>query len=364
MTPDDAVFPSLTRRQEEILSLIIRGYSQAREPVSSKLLTEMLATQVSSATIRNEMSVLEELGLIAAPHTSAGRVPTENGYRYYVQFLNPARDLSSDEETQIAGSLQAAPLATEQWLNAVASALARAANTAALVTAPAIETSLFKHLELIAIQGRLVLMVLVLQQGSVHQQMLTLAEPVPQPRLSEAAAAISSRCAERSAAEVRMQASQLPMLERELAELCAGIMEKASAAPVRLVYRDGLAGLVASFQSAGGAEQALRVIEERDMLTAILNDVLRPEARDVQVVIGGNGRWEALRQLTIILTRYGVPGQASGAIGVLGPTHLNYERAISAVSYVSGVMTTMFSRALESDTPRRPPADPALPAGG
>jgi heat-inducible transcriptional repressor len=84
----------------------------------------------------------------------------------------------------------------------------------------------------------------------------------------------------------------------------------------------------------------------------------------VQVVIGGNGRWEALRQLTIILTRYGVPGQASGAIGVLGPTHLNYERAISAVSYVSGVMTTMFSRALESDTPRRPPADPALPAGG
>lgn len=362
MDSDAPVFPSLTPRQEEILALIIRVYSQSPEPVSSKFLSEKLSSHVSSATVRNEMAVLEDLGLIYAPHTSAGRVPTENGYRYFVRFLIQANSLSVADATAIQTHLETAPLATEQWLNAVASALSRTTQAAALVTPPKADTSRFKHCELIAIQQRLVLMVLVLNQGAVHQHMLTLSETVAQARLSEVANRLNGACMDASADDVRARLGQFTALERELAELVAEIMDRSSSEPARLVYRDGLSDLVASISQPRGAQQAVRVIEEREFLTGILNEVLTPEHRDVQVVIAGNGRWEDLSHLTMILSRYGVPGEASGAVGVIGPTNINYGRAIGAVKHVSGVMTDMLSSALEaSESDDSSDEDPEAP---
>jgi len=347
MSIDETELPSLTRRQEEILGLIIRAYSQTPEPVSSKSLVDSFVLHVSSATIRNEMMVLEELGFIAAPHTSAGRVPTESGYRYFVQNLLNSSDLSSDDVSRINQRLQNAPIATEAWMNAVATALSRATQTAALVTPPAAETSRFKHLELISIQGRLVLMVLVLNQGAVVQQMLSLAEPVPQQRLSECANSINAICPDATANEVRLRCAQLPLLEREIAELCRDIMSRQASEPARMVYRDGLSDLITSFNHSRGAQQAVRVVEEREFLSGILNEVLFSKNRDVQVVIAGNGRWEELSHLTMILSRYGIPGQTSGAVGVVGPTNLNYDRAISAVNYISGIMSAMLTTAMD-----------------
>lgn len=347
MHTDDANLPELTRRQEEILSLIIRTFTNSPEPVSSKYLAENFQLDVSSATIRNEMAVLEELGYLYAPHTSAGRVPTEAGYRYFVKRLITPNDLTAAEETRIAEKLNKTPLATEQWLHLVATMLARTVQTAALVTPPVAETSRFKHLELISIQGRLVLMVLVTQQGTVHQQMLTLAEAVPQPRLSEAAERINALCQNLGANELRVKSVQLQLLEREVADLIADLMEKADSNHARLVYRDGLSEMIGNFQHNQGAQQAIRVFEENAFLNMILNDVLTPILNSVQVVIGGNGRWEELSHLTMVLSRYGIPGQASGAVGVLGPTHLNYGRAISAVTYVSTLMTEMLTNMYE-----------------
>src|SRR5215510_10172325 len=133
---DDAHLPELTRRQEEILSLIVRAYTQSPEPVSSKHLVDTYNLQFSSATIRNEMSVLEQLGYISAPHTSAGRIPTENGYRYFVKRLITTNDITSAEKTRISDRLKTIPLASEQWMLLVATVLARTAQVAALVTPP------------------------------------------------------------------------------------------------------------------------------------------------------------------------------------------------------------------------------------
>ncbi|HVU11685.1 MAG TPA: hypothetical protein VHD90_10415, partial [Phototrophicaceae bacterium] len=166
--------PELTRRQEEILSCIVRAYTDSPEPISSKYLVEKFNLSLSSATVRNEMAVLEDLGYIAAPHTSAGRIPTETGYRYFVKRLITTGEISTVEKSRISDRLKSIPLASEQWMLLAATMLARTSHVAALVTPPVAETSRFKHLELIAIQGRLVLMVLVLQGGAVHQQMLTL----------------------------------------------------------------------------------------------------------------------------------------------------------------------------------------------
>jgi heat-inducible transcriptional repressor len=356
MNPDDAYLPELTKRQEEILSLIIRAYTQSPKPVSSKYLEENWGLGVSSATIRNEMAALEELGYIAAPHTSAGRIPTENGYRYFVKRLINVGDLSSAEQNRISEKFQGSPLATEQWMRLAATILARTANTAALVTPPIAETSRFKHLELIAIQGRIVLMVLVLHGGAVHQQMLNLAEPVGQTKLSEVATRVNTLCEGLNADELRVKGTQLQLLEREVADLAADLMERADTNQVRLIYRDGLSEIISSFQNNEGAQQAVRVFEERAFLNMILNEMLTPLMNNVQVVIGGEGRWEELKHLSMVLSRYGIPGQVSGAVGVLGPMHINYGRAISTVRYVSTLMTDALTTLY--DTPDAlPPTD-------
>jgi heat-inducible transcriptional repressor len=381
MDKDENSLPELTARQEEILALIVKAYTQTPEPVSSRYLVEHFQLPMSSATIRNEMAALEDMGYITHPHTSAGRVPTETGYRYVVRGLletNPRDALSSAEETRITERLQRQPLATEGWLNQAATMLARTAQGAALVTPPAAETSRFKHIELIAIQGRLALMVLVLNQGAVYQQMLTLPEPLAQERLREAANRLNTLCTDLSAKEVGVRAKALPLLEREFAEVAADLMAGADHDQVRVVYGDGLSDVIASFPHGEAARQAVRVFQERAVLNMILSEVLAspaarpgstPELRGapgertapgVRVVIAGNGRWEELSHLSMVLSRYGVPGEASGAVGIVGPTHINYSRAIGAVNLIASVMTQMLTSALH--VPAAPDED-ARPAG-
>ena len=192
-------------------------------------------------------------------------------------------------------------------------------------------------------------MVLVLQSGSVHQRMLTLAEPVAQDNLTEAAKPVNEMCADFSAQQIRLKSINLPMLEREVAELTAELIEQADNNRVRFIYRDGLSRIIDSFADEEGAQQALRILEEHTVLNALVNellDQLPAESEDglnVQVVIAGDGRYEDLSRLSMVLSRYGDPEKMSGAIGVLGPTHINYGRAISTVRYVSNLMTNMLS---------------------
>ncbi len=347
MTPESAEnLPELTMRQEQILALIIRAYTEHPEPVSSKYLAENCDLNVSSATIRNEMAVLDELGYITAPHTSAGRVPTTQGFRYFVKRLSVQGELSKAEQEHIASKFKSVPMETEQWMRMAAKVLARTAHTASLVTPPISEINRFKHVELISLQGRLVLMVLVLQSGEVHQRMLNLAEPIPQEQLSEVAERINRLCMGLTANEVRLKGVQLPLLDREITDLSADIIEQANYHPVRIIYRDGLSGIIGSFTDNEGAEQALRVLEERAFLNTILNELFDPQNGDsnVRVLIGGEGRYEALSHLSLVLGSYGIPGRMSGAMGVLGPTHLNYGRAIHTVRYVSSLMTNMMAQ--------------------
>lgn len=357
MTTDASNLPELTRRQEDILSHIIRSYTQKPEPVSSKYLVETSTLGVSSATIRNEMAVLEDLGYIAAPHKSAGRVPTEAGYRYFVAHILGRNALSDSEKNHLAEKFRALPMVTDQWMRYAATALARTARTASLVTPPIAETSRFKHVELISIQGRLVLMVLVLHGGIVQQRMLKLADAVPQSKLGEAANNINALCADLYAHQIRMKAVGLDFLEREVAELAADVMERADNNRTQVIYRDGLSEIIGDFPDGEGAQQVLRVLEERAFLDMILSDLVDPLTDDVRVIVAGDGRWEELSQLSLVLTRYGVPGQMRGAIGVLGPTHINYGRAISTVRYVSSLMTNMLTTLYEDDPPTTPNGD-------
>ncbi len=346
---DDRQLPNLTNRQEDILTCIVQAYSEKPEPVGSRYLVANYDLNISAATVRKEMAQLEEMGYIAAPHTSAGRVPTAAGFRYFVRRLLQTRSLTLGEQSHIServGNLQAG---MEQWMRRTASLLARSVQTASIVTPPVSQTNSFKHVELISIQGRLALMVLVLNSGSVHQRMLTLAAPVPQVKLGEAAKRVNETCADLGAQQVRLRSINLPMLEREVAELTAELIENADNNQARFIYRDGLSQIMDRFADEEGAQQAIRILEEHTVLNALVNELLDrlpPDDGDrvgVQVVIAGDGRYEDLNRLSMVLSRYGDPEKMSGAIGVLGPTHINYGRAISTVRYVSNLMTNVLA---------------------
>ena len=344
----------LTPRQEHILGLIVREFIRTAEPVSSKQLVEDHSLGVSSATVRNEMARLEALGYIFAPHTSAGRVPTEDGYRYFVQRLSTESELSAEERRMIRHQFHQARLDVEQWMRLAAAVLARTTHGASLVTPPHVEVNRLQHLELIQTQGRLVLLVLVMRGGDVRQEMLTLAEPVPQEVLSQAAARINDMCADLNAAQLHAKAAQMPLLEREVAQVAADVIARADTHPTRHVYHHGLSEMLESFrEESTGALQAVRLIEEHTFLDGILNEALGPNVGGVRVVIAGEGRWEELSQCSMVLSRYGVAGQATGALGVLGPTRMRYGRAVSAVRYVAGLMSDLLFDVYGEVTPKR-----------
>jgi heat-inducible transcriptional repressor len=333
----------LTERQETILGLIVREYTDTATPISSKALVEKYNLSISSATVRNEMSVLTEKGYLRQPHTSAGREPTEASYRYFVQRLIGDTELPLAEQRTISHQFYQARQDMDQWMRLAASVLAQHARGASLVTAPRQLQARFKHLELISTQGRSVLLVLVLTGGEVRQQMLTLAEPVAQEGLTEAAKHINHICKGLDSVGVAGQAEHLPPLEQDVVRLVSEVMRKAEAFSATEIFRDGVTNVLAEpeFATSDSARQALRVLEERTYLEEFLAKVLAPTIGGVQVVIGGENSWQELKEFSMVLARYGVAGYATGALGVLGPQRMAYGRAISTVRYVAGMMSDL-----------------------
>jgi heat-inducible transcriptional repressor len=333
----------LTPRQQTILGLVIREYVASTHPISSKMLLEQYDLGVSSATVRNEMALLEELGYLTHPHTSAGRVPTDMGYRFLVERLLGDVTLPAAEQRMIAHQFHQARLELGQWMRLAATTLTRTARNASLVTAPQAEESRFKHVELISTQGKLVLLILVLQGGNVQQQMLTLAEPITQPELSQSADLLNQVCTGLGAAEIRARVRDLPTFEAEIVSLVLDMMNRCDSRITGEVYRDGLTAMLSQpeFVDAERSQGVLRLLEERSFLDDFLTQTLSPDVGGVQVIIGGEGRWEELSSCSMVLARYGVPGFATGALGVLGPTRMPYGRAISAVRFVAELMSDL-----------------------
>ena len=334
---------TLSERQELMLSLIIREFVENAQPVGSQGLVDKYRLGFSSATVRNEMAALTEAGLLRQPHTSAGRVPTEEGYRYFVEKLIGEADLSNNEKRTISHQFFQAQGDVDQWLRLAASVLAQHSSVAALVTAPLLERVIFRHLELIPVQGRQVLLVLVLSGGEVQQQMVLLDEPVSQSLLSQVSQRVTALCASLDPAAIQTLREQLAGLERDVTGVVVEMMRRSDRAGEAEVVYDGISNVLnqPEFADRQLAGRALHLIEERSLLQGFLASVLGPEIGGVHVVIGGEGDWEDLRDCSMVVARYGARGLATGAVGVLGPVRMAYGRSISAVRFVSEVMSDL-----------------------
>lgn len=333
----------LTPRQELLLRLIIKEHVEIAGTVASRTLVENYNLDFSPATVRSEMSRLEELGYLAQPHTSAGRVPTEAGFRYFVERLMEEHALPLTEQRMIAHQFYQARDHIEAWMPLAAAVLARSSRGAAVVTAPRAMRSIYKHLELIATHGRAVLLVLVLQDGTVEQQMLALNEPLNQTTLREAADGLNQACAGLDAEQIRAHLSELAPLEASIAELIAARLENTLGSASEEIYHHGLSDLLQTPEFAEGDSSStgvVRVLEERSLLQTVLADTLTPAVGvgSVRVLIGGESRWDELRACSLVLARYGVADYATGALGVVGPMRMAYGRTISAVRFVANML--------------------------
>jgi heat-inducible transcriptional repressor len=331
----------LTDRRQAVLGLVVRQYIATATPVGSKTIVEQYGLGISSATLRNEMAYLEAQGYLTHPHTSAGRVPTEKGYRYFVERLMGEAELPLTEQRTIRHQFHQARLDLEQWMRLAAAVLARTAHSTSLVAAPTVAQCRFKHLELIAAHGSQALLVLVLVEGMVKQQVLTPAHPVAQEALHQIANRLNDLFTSLSADQIVASSYQLTPLEEQIANLVIEMMEEAETRSSGEIYRDGLMNILRQpeFSEIENVRPIIRILEEQNLLEAILAEVL--SSRGVQVIIGGEGRWDELSECSVVLAPYGEAGRAMGALGVLGPMRMRYGRAISTVRYVADLLSDL-----------------------
>jgi heat-inducible transcriptional repressor len=334
----------LTERQKTLLLLIIRDYIDSAQPVGSKRLAEHYRLNLSPATIRNEMAALTDTGYLRQPHTSAGRVPTEEGYRYFVSEMMQEAELPESVQHTISHQFYQSRPELDQWMTLAASILANQSQGVSVVTAPHVEQAKYKHVELISTQGRQVLMVLVMSGGEVSQQILTLAEPVPQERLSQTAARLNSLLVGLTIDAISSLPPRTDSLDQDIRLLILQDMRRAASSISGEIYTDGLTNVLnePEFSESDEARRALKIFEERSTLQSLLaRTTTNSNIGGLQVLIGGEGEWEELRQCSMVIARYGVPGLATGALGVLGPMRMSYARTIPTVRYVAGLLSDL-----------------------
>jgi len=334
-------YPALTKRRQDVLRLVVQEYVRTAQPVGSQSAALLSQVDVSPATLRNELAALEQLGLLTHPHTSAGRIPTDAGYRYFVHQLMPSADLPAVERSTVRSELALVRQDPEQWLATSTALLARTTQSAALATAPRSVRNRFKHTELVAIFGAKVLLVLVLQDGSVKQQIFDLDLPMEQSALSETSNELNDRLAGLDAAEVEGALPRLTPFAQQVALLIASALHATDSQLSGQIYRDGLAQILEQPEFAEGdpVRRIVRVFEERSLLEQIVGEL--GGYGDVRILIAGDGRVPELRDISLVISRYGVEDRATGVLGVVGPVRMAYGRSVGAVRYIATLMSEM-----------------------
>jgi heat-inducible transcriptional repressor len=329
---------ALSDRQRQVLRIVIHEYVETAQPVGSANIVAHYELGVSPATIRNELAALEKLGLLTHPHTSAGRIPTELGFRFFVRHLLAEPALLPAEQEGIRSQFRQARQEVDQWLRISTSALARASHGAALATAPRSTRCRFKHMELEHIHST---KVLVLQEGAVKQQLLDIDQEVDQGELSRTSNELNAHLEGSDAAALPSAAARLTPFARQVAMLVMDAMQRLDDQGSGPVFRDGLAEMLRlpEFAEGQNVRKIVQVLEQPNLLEQIAGQYAEHNA--VHVMIAGDGRYDELRDVSIILARYGSGDRVSGLLGVIGPVRMWYDRSIGAVRFISDLMSEM-----------------------
>ena len=326
----------MSSRRLEILRAIVDEYVTTQEPVGSKSIADRHGLGISPATIRNEMAVLEEEGLITHPHTSAGRIPTDLGYRVFVDKLATVKPLSSAERRAIETFLEGA-LDLDDVVMRTVRLLADVTKQVAVVQYPSIVKSRVRHIELVSLTPSRLMLILITDAGRVEQRILEFSHDVPENFLANLRTQINQTTVGQRLPDV---AAKLSVLlagittgdRRDVAVIITTLAEMSMEKPEEKVVLAGTANL-ARFREDFTAQihPILEALEEQVVLLRLLGDV----GETVQVRIGHEQSEENLRQTSLVTVGYGSESNPLGALGIIGPTRMDYAGSIAAVSAVA-----------------------------
>jgi heat-inducible transcriptional repressor len=325
----------LTARQELLLAKVIDGFAASGLPLGSKALAADPDVTAGPSTIRNELAVLEEQGLLAHPHTSAGRVPTDAGYRYYVDHVLPARRSAELEPARPGLDLTLARREVDEAMRVTSETLSQVTDLLAIVSAPPIQTTTIRHVEVLVLQPQVLMVVVITSTGGVSKRLFTYDRPVDTGLAEWAASYLNEALVGRGVGartlRSRLTDPTLPPTERSFLDGLAPAFTELAATAEDSLYVEGTARLLAEhrFQDVSQLNALLDLLERRVTLLGVLSQAL--DQRGLYVRIGAENEPPALRGLSLVAANYGLPQRNLGTVSVIGPTRMDYAGAIGAV---------------------------------
>ena len=330
----------LQLRTEAILKSIVEQYIARATPVPSQSITNNYELAVSAATIRNEMAHLEQEGYITRYHPSAGSVPSDKGYRYYVESLDKVA-LPLAEQRLVIHLLHQVEQDIEEWLSLAATLMAQLAQNVAVATIPKPVKCKFKHLELVSLRDLLALVVLVFHGARVRQQLITFDQAISQAQLTVIANKLSTTYSDLTNQQILAKDTKLSPIEQQVTNYLLKMMQTEDEQQYEEPYVDGLHFILNQPEFARNQQglNLMELVEHRNLLMTIVPHGLA--SQQVQVIIGNENKAAAIHNYSVVISQYGLPEEAVGTICIVGPTRMAYARTISILEYLSTVLSGM-----------------------
>ena len=324
----------LDDRKAAILRAVVQEYIQTAQPVGSAHLARSHNLGVSPATVRNEMAVLEREGFLAHPHTSAGRIPTDKGYRFFVDHISaPQGTLEPVQKQKVQSFFARAHGQLEEMLHDTSCLLSSLTHYAAMVVAPQHEDATVRSVQIVGLGTRVALVVAVLSTGAIEKATLELDSTIGDEHLVAAAAHLSAHLVGAPVNDSRiLTPTGNESTDRLVAAARAGLIDHHSR-EAEHVFVDGASHMAATFEAVATVRQVLTILEQQYVVVSLLREALLDDR--LNVLIGTEHRVESLTECSLIVAPYEVDGGRAGTIGVLGPTRMNYPQAMAAVAAVS-----------------------------
>jgi heat-inducible transcriptional repressor len=323
-------------RKQDILRAVVREFTVSAVPVGSQALVSRHILNLSSATVRNELSELADLGYLVQPHTSAGRIPTDRGYRYFVDFLMDAQPVPVQVESFIQGELRLAPADPQALLERVATTVAAVTQNAAVASLPHGPQARIKHIDLVSLEPTEVLVILLVEGNLIRQHVMTVNRTADQGELSRLANKMNRDLVGKDRDALALRIKRLGRgLEREILTRLAQTLEVFERGVETLVLHDGVRNLLRQpeFAEASRLHQVLEVLEETRYLATLLQELVGDS--EMQIVIGSENQTTQLRSCTVVLTTYGPTRRIRGVLGVVGPTRMDYGQVVGRLQTVA-----------------------------
>ena len=322
----------LDERKASILRAVVEEYIHTAQPVGSGHVAQARGVQVSSATVRNDMALLEQEGYLRQPHTSAGRVPTDKGYRFFVDELTGPARLDKSSAHQVRHFFDTTHGELEQMLFDTTRLLSDLTQYAAVLVAPAPEAAEVRSVQLVGLAPTVALLVFVLASGVVEKRTVELSGPADEADLSRAAQHLSAHVVGSPLSGLAAVAdSGIAAVDHVLGAVRSAWSKGPDAEPEQ-VYVGGTARMASAFDAVDTVRQVLTILEQQLVVVTLIRDVLD---RGLQVAIGSETGLGTLADCSLVVAPYLVDGEPAGSIGVLGPSRMNYPQALAAVAVVS-----------------------------